>query len=332
MTVRKYSYQDADAPVLDTSAPGGMVNLLRKVLVDGYGSVDQITDPAGWEMMWDSATNQRAAFRSTHLEASGFWLYVDDRNGADTGFAGGNRWARAWGMETFDGWDTNGDPIATGRFPLDTQSAFGVTIYKSRADGSTTQVPWEIVADERAFWMLVDGYMRNHFAGSGQGNGGALHFFGDFTPRGQGITAAFALCGGNSENFAADYYGDFWAVGNFNSSNRPGCYLSYSHDGLTFSKPMGHAVLPTRWVPYPDPVTGALLTSKPQLMEDGNKYVGELPGILAPLHEHSGNESDFPHGLELVIGGKTHRNWRFTDAIDDQGTVWIDVAGPWYGA
>ncbi|MDX1536403.1 hypothetical protein [Arsukibacterium sp.] len=70
-----YKSTDVGAPTLDRTA-GSWVNVLRKVLVDGYGS----KSAAGWSMSTISANQQNAIFKPNVL---GGWLYLvydDHRN------------------------------------------------------------------------------------------------------------------------------------------------------------------------------------------------------------------------------------------------------------
>lgn len=342
MTIRMYSWDDADAPNLTSDGPGAMVNLLRKVLVDGYGSGDQEKPGMGWEMQWDSETNQRAAFRSSDPFSTQIWLYVDDRSGADTGFSGGNRWARAWGMETFDGWEA-GEPQFTGRFPLDSQSSFGVTVAKNYQENSTV-VPWIIVASERSFYLVVDHARKDGFESTANGGGGSIHFFGDIVSRLSGDAYQFAVCGGGSEDSTTDNVAAIWHIANTLSNPDTGLYISraynqehlsaniYSSGSMLRSGASGWSYA-TGDYHYPCLVTGRLIMQKVGIEEQGADRVfrGYWPGHYIAAHNIGDDTSNFPTRKLIGANGKEWVWLRGTANSGDNGGFFLDMTGPWYG-
>jgi hypothetical protein len=315
-----------------------MVNVLRKVLVDGYGSGDQAKPGMGWEMQWDSETNHRAAFRSSDPLSTQIWLYVDDTG---TIGAGGNRWARAWGMGTFSGWDA-GEPQFTGRFPLDAQLSFGVTIAKNRNENSDV-VPWIIVASERSFYLMVDHYKLDGFTSEGYGSAGSTHFFGDIRSRKQEDDYRFAVCGGRAENYTSSISIDSnWKINQYDDEKQEGLYLARSHDMLGVSAEISNVYIGYRpgynvWsgsdddIPYPCPITGRIVMENAGIMEHGNTKIlrGYWPGHKVADHNLGKMPVEFPIRKEVTTETKTFVFIR-SAFRNMAGGFFLDMTGPWY--
>lgn len=130
-----YSSIDASAPVL-TGEAGTLVNLLDKLLVNGYGS-----KPAqGWTKPF-SGTN-KAAYKQP-IGTNGFYLRVDD-NAVDS-----NKTAQVRGYETMTDVDTG-----TFLFPTVAQRA-NYYVAKSTTANSTAR-PWRAVGDGYTLFLMVE--------------------------------------------------------------------------------------------------------------------------------------------------------------------------------
>lgn len=148
MTVRVYTSLDSGAPTLQGVVGGAyssgwtngsLLELLRKVLVAGYGT----TSPAGWALSYTGTS--KGVFR----QGAGcqFYLRVLD----DGSLAGGAREASYYGGETATDVDTLG-----AQFPTSAQLANRCIVRKSNT-ADTTQRPWLCFADARTFWLFAWG-------------------------------------------------------------------------------------------------------------------------------------------------------------------------------
>lgn len=183
MAATIFSHTDADAPVL-TGEPGAVANLLRKCLVDGYGSGSEEKTPLGWSMQWHTDTNAQAVFTSADPAATGMHLVVDDR-GQGEPFGGqiaqeDARVCVCWGAEDFTGWDANGDPEMVGRFPTAAQkidtNLNPVDIHKSDSLDNTAR-PWFLLGDEKSFYLCVRGSYADDWAIDGSHVYSCTYFF-----------------------------------------------------------------------------------------------------------------------------------------------------------
>lgn len=137
MAVTVYRSTDSGAPVLSGTV-GALVALLDACLVTGYGS----KTAAGWSKPF-TGTNA-AVFRP----GSGVRHYLDvNDNGPGSG---GAQEARLRGYETMTAVATG-----TGPFPLLAVTQ-GVVAHKSQTANATTRA-WIMVADDRTFYLFMNG-------------------------------------------------------------------------------------------------------------------------------------------------------------------------------
>jgi hypothetical protein len=171
-----YRWDDADAPVL-SGTPGSLINLLRKCLVEGYGS----KAAAGWSMPFISVDEITAVFRGNAVASFGrFFKFIDDSNGT-----------KMCGYETMSDID-NG----LGRIPGGNSSTSYKYIYKSTsADGSMR--PWVMIADSCCFYIYTR-YSTTDGSYGPQDNTGRLCFVGDMLPTDPANTFLSGVVGGDS--------------------------------------------------------------------------------------------------------------------------------------
>lgn len=146
MTMRIYKSTDASAPTLQGIvggalsgsdwADGSFLQLLRKVLVTGYGS----KTAAGWTQSF--AGTSEGAFKQGG--GCGFYVNVTD----DGTMTAGAREANMRGFETMTALHTG-----TGLFPTVAQITNGVLFRKSDT-ADTTQRQWIAFADNKTFYVF----------------------------------------------------------------------------------------------------------------------------------------------------------------------------------
>jgi hypothetical protein len=81
LPVTVYRWDDDGAPVISSSGkPSEIINVLKKVLVDGYGA----KEPLGWTVAFEDAPTFKIAFRNSTLQGSGGYFSIISVSGADT--------------------------------------------------------------------------------------------------------------------------------------------------------------------------------------------------------------------------------------------------------
>ena len=187
MTLRIFTYQDADAPQL-TGQAGSLIGVLRKVLAEGYGTGEDEKASLDWEMMLDGDRNdEQAAFRSKDTDSTQRWLVLDDRGGPKTDHFGpphgwgDARICYARGAHSFTGWDSNGVPQVGAMFPTAAQRDDEIPsdFHKSQSEDGTER-PWLILGDERCFYLFTRGtYDADWHTSNINLYATAMYFFGD---------------------------------------------------------------------------------------------------------------------------------------------------------
>ncbi|MCS6114458.1 hypothetical protein [Shewanella baltica] len=81
LPVTVYRWDDAGAPVISSSGkPSEMINVLKKCLVDGYGT----KSPLGWSVAFEDAVSFKIAFRNSTTQGGGGYFSIRSTTGADT--------------------------------------------------------------------------------------------------------------------------------------------------------------------------------------------------------------------------------------------------------
>jgi len=134
-----YRWDDPEAPVL-AGQFGSVTNLLRKVLVDGYGEKASL----GWTLEFVDAQEEKMVFRNNPVAGTGFFLRVDHSSTnelpASVQYA-----AELRGYESMADID-NGN----GSFPLNSYRCF-----RASNANSTSPRPWVVIGDDRCFYCMV---------------------------------------------------------------------------------------------------------------------------------------------------------------------------------
>lgn len=233
------------------------------------GTITVKMAPAGWVKVY-TGTNL-AAYKSASAQAHGQLLRVNDT---------GTTFARVLGYETMSGVSTG-----TGPFPTNTQASGGMYWGKSDTAGST-DIPWSIAADDRAFYLNA---AATYPTSSTYVTGGG-YFFGDLLPHRQaGDSFATMLVAGPNANWSN--YGGQDALFPGSPGSRA---LPRKYDGV------GTAIQPDV-SPYsvlalgslPNPVNGRI-SSTPIYVRDSSSQAGfraDMPGAAMSAH----------FGVELVL-------------------------------
>jgi hypothetical protein len=79
LPVTVYRWDDVGAPQIANQKPSEIINVLKKCLVDGYGSKTAL----GWTMPFEDVAKQSVAFRNSITDGSGGYFKIYSRDGND---------------------------------------------------------------------------------------------------------------------------------------------------------------------------------------------------------------------------------------------------------
>ncbi len=130
-----YKWDDANAPVA-RGERRSLCDILYACLVTGYGA----KPAAGWTREYVNATFDKAVFRNNPATGTGMYLQVDG-----AGATAANN-PQIMGYEVMTGVDTGLLPFVAG--------AAAQYIWTSVTE-DTTAWPWVLVADDRAFYLVI---------------------------------------------------------------------------------------------------------------------------------------------------------------------------------
>lgn len=292
-----YRWDDVNAPVL-AGTEGSLVNLLTKVLVDGYGSKAGL----GWTREFVNAGQTIAVFRNDPATGTGFFLRVDDSTAR-----GGNapRFADLVGYEVMADLNTG-----NGRFPLTGAQSVG----KSNT-ANTTARAWVVVGDQRGFYLFAWYYDNLPITSSLA----ALAFwFGDFVSEVPGD--AYACCNIAVNEGSYGYLGVFspyyWLARA--AGGAVGAIAGALHAG---AGPGSSSVAGNLGATYP--WYGQLLVARPWLSDSAsNSFRGWLPGLYYPCHAYPlNNFTVTAHGDKSLLAVHTNNG--------GHGQLLIDTSANW---
>lgn len=285
------------------------------------GTITAKRAPLGWSRPF-SGTN-KAVFRAS--AGTQLYLRVDD---AGSG-SGGAREALCRGYETMSDVDTG-----TGPFPTSAQLSTG-TIWRKSANADTTARVWQLIGDDRFFYLLIDAYSPSY-------EDYYLFFFGDIVSFKE-ADAYQCVIGGkitaNSQalNTTARVYGIPLSV---ISSPETFIARNYTQAGGSAAAAFGATYYYTSYyasgqsgVSGPNPPDNGYHIH-PVLLQEVNAIRGKMPGLWGLIYVRP-----FSHWgvLENVEGlsGRTLRainapngSYEYTTPYSG-GQFMLDVTGPW---
>lgn len=276
LTPTVYKSTDPGAPAL-TGQNGSLRDVLRAVLVTGYGSGGDAKAGAGWTEPF-SGTNV-SAFRNSPITGTGGYLRVDD----SSTYAGSN--ARSGLLRSYEA--MSDVDTGTGPAPTTAQYAQGLLMPKSKTLDSTARA-WMAVANERFLYLFTD---------PGATTSGWVNvphvpaFCGDLISRKPGDAYHFALIAaqmGPISGIGSNMSGMFFGLAYTNSpSSSSGVYVLRDRAATPGAKVCGISVLSdcdTSSVigaggAYPDVVSGGLRMERIMVFEAARQIRGYLPNV-----------------------------------------------------
>lgn len=286
-----YRWDDASAPQINGAA-GSLIAVMDACLVNGYGAKAS----AGWGKPFQ--TTNVAAYRAP--AGNRFYCRVDDTSGAV---------ARVFGTETMTDINTY-----TGPFPNSAQLSGGLHVHKSTTADATLR-SWVMIANDRFFIMIIQS-ASSVWAALDYTLCGGHWAFGEIVSYkpGDAYNSVILGCFSATQNSAS-------SLGQISRNAYPtinGHYIARS--ALQIGSPVSinkvimndPADFPNggiggfaSYAPYPDPITGGILTSPIGVTEFIQSRIlvrGRLPGLWAMLHYYGLNHGDVVNGTGDLAG------------------------------
>ncbi|MGI2158039.1 hypothetical protein [Shewanella baltica] len=142
LPVTVYRYTDAGAPQIVSGTPTEWINVLKKVLVEGYGA----KSPLGWTLEFEDAGVRSVAFRNATTEGgSGGYVKFYSTDGSNTAYK------------------TLGMKCAMGMTGID---AYFKPLWARGFTPSSNHKGWEIIGTKRGFYLILH-YTVNTLMGLG---------------------------------------------------------------------------------------------------------------------------------------------------------------------
>ena len=284
----------------------------------------KVAPVGGWEKKF-TGTN-KAVYRSTDLQASGFCVRIDDT---------GTLTARIRGFESMTDVDTGSGP-----FPTDAQISGGGYVYKSGV-ASGTAVRYDMIADSRTLLMAIG----VGSAANAANIASPIRGFGDMLPlRPAGDVYSFAI---SASATAGGYSGSTYPYGAFDTQGTGGA------DAIYCPRPVGgiggsQQTMAVAYVGgnvtsgadltlgvFPSPVDGELKYAA-RFLRDGATNVprANVPGVLHV--PQSGVASlisarDTLDGTGALAGRKLVALAVTSSGVGQthNGIALVDITGPW---
>lgn len=152
LPVTVYRWDDAGAPQLTNGKPSEIIAILKKCLVEGYGT----KAGEGWSVAFENAAAFKIAFRNSTTEASGGFVQFWSVDGTDAN-SGNMRFRGAKSMTALDTF-------------VDAQ-------YQMQFSTSAPVKYWVLIATSAGFWFLSTSTLASPYPSS---NSKGLFFIGDF--------------------------------------------------------------------------------------------------------------------------------------------------------
>lgn len=255
MTVLYYQSTDASAPTIYGKVEVGnnLVNLLRKILVDGYGA----KTAAGWTMPYGPTGNTACFLQGG---AGGMYLAVDDTAAL---------YARVVGYETM-----SSATAGTKAFPTTAQLAGGGYTHRSTTSDTVVR-PWVCIADSTFFCLVING--------DSLSNQCQVLMFGDcLCYRASDAYHKLLVCGTTATYGTSCVSALMSGIG----TAVAGHWMARSYTQLGAAITLGqHTDTAKYGLTYPHPVDGGLYLGPMWLHENALSVVrGVIRGVWVPLH------------------------------------------------
>lgn len=171
LPVTRYTHLDAGAPQIVNATPSEWINILKKVLIEGYGT----KAPLGWTLAFEDAGTFQAAFRNTTTDGgSGGYFQIGSVTGANTTVAG---------------------MVVTAAAGMTGINSFVRKQYSRRFGLSSAVRGWEIIGTARGFYLIqhLTSHL-NYYISSGN----VCYFIGDYQSVYDNDPARFVLVTGRA--------------------------------------------------------------------------------------------------------------------------------------
>ena len=159
----EYSSTDVGAPQMGGKAAGSLVNVIKAVLVDGYGD----KQPLNWELMFADAATYTYVFRPR--SGSRMFLQINDDGSHNVS---GYHYMRIIAYENMFSASNGIHPCPSTADVLNNNAGY---VYKTTVNSDVVQ-KWRIVGDDKGFYLLT--YPSSTIAG--YENRACVYYFGEY--------------------------------------------------------------------------------------------------------------------------------------------------------
>ncbi|MCU8051466.1 hypothetical protein L5M91_06890 [Shewanella sp. SM43] len=287
LPVTVYRYTDAGAPQLTNGTPSEWINILKKVLVEGYGS----KAPLGWTLEFENAAVHSAAFRNSITDGgSGGYVKFYSTDGSNVAY------------KTI---------VMKCALSMTSIDSFVKPLWARGLLSASSTKGWEIIGTSRGFY-LIQHYTANLLNGlQGYGYDTQVYFIGDIESSVANDAGVFTVVSGeavNADNVNSNgitVNGSTWGAQLYSSDGgnssmmysftKPSSYRnSAAADGDAELLGINHIMLPT-------PIIGALAQNINVQSPAGR---GHVPGLYTS-----------------TFAGYRTVNW--PKEITQSGVVWV---------
>jgi hypothetical protein len=172
LPVTIYKSTDEGSPLTTITKPSDWITVLKKCLVEGYGT----KAPLGWTLEFENTSTYAAVFRNDPLVGSGGYLQVNSSTGSN-------------GLDVDI--DIHVAKIMTGIGAfVDKITARRLDLYSSRTNG------WVVIGTSRGFWMIQPSSETTASSSTGYSSGCWSVFVGDMESFDQNDMSPFTLVHG----------------------------------------------------------------------------------------------------------------------------------------
>lgn len=303
---REFRSTDVGAPILSYTN-GTLINVLKAVCVNGYGSVL----PLGWTIEFEG-TNE-IVFRMKGGTRK--FIKIEDRN--STPYV-----AYISAYETMSSLY-----LGTGRVPAQGNDA---NLLKTASGTSTSLIPWIVIGDDAGIWILNRVYNPTYpdtTNNNGYGRFWSIGYIGDYNAWDVRNKWNFCMClaSGTANVFSAsspnlNYHFFAERPANFDRAPIRIGILGFSNNII-----FGQSVYSSSSSKGPQTVGGAFIQSPIHIYENttfGNGHnciLGSLPGIGEPMIE---DEGTLYHNYSV-----DDYNVPFIESVDEEGNKSILLVG-----
>lgn len=174
LPVTVYRYTDAGAPQLTNGTPSEWINILKKVLVEGYGD----KQPLGWTLEFEDAATRSVAFRNSTTDGgSGGYVKFYSLGGSNTAYT---------------------RMVMKCAISMTSINDFTKPLWARGLTSSSSTKGWEIIGTSRGFYLILHYTVNLLNSLNGYQYDTQVYFIGDIESSVVNDAGAFTIVSGES--------------------------------------------------------------------------------------------------------------------------------------